>query len=66
MAAIKPLVHSNEPAEVLARWFWLAATPQQQAAILSDAPEPDREGLLAAMAPERRELVMPLLRKSRK
>lgn len=66
MAAIKPLSHSNEPAEVMMRWFWCAASPQEQAAILSDAPERDRESLLAAMTPERRELVEPLLRKSRK
>ena len=66
MAAITPVTHSNDPGEALARWFWLAASPQEQAGVLSDAPEHDREHLLAAMPPERRALVEPLLRKSRK
>lgn len=66
MAAIKPLSHSNEPAEVLARWFHLAASPQEQASVISDAPESDRERLLSAMTDERRALVEPLLRKARK
>lgn len=65
-SAIKPLVHSNEPAEVLFRWFWHGATHQQQAMVLNDASESDREALLAAMTPERRALVEPLLRKPRK
>lgn len=63
---IKPVIHSNEPAEVMMRWFWCAASPRQQAGILKDASDQDRESLLAAMTPERRALVMPLLRKSRK
>lgn len=66
MAAIKPVTHSNEAAEVLFRWFWNGATPQQQAEVLSDATERDRESLLAAMTDERRALVEPLLRKPRK
>lgn len=66
MTAIKPLVHSNEAAEVMMRWFWHGASPQEQASVLSNAPESDRENLLAAMTPERRELVEPLLRKPRK
>lgn len=66
LSAIKPVIHSNEPAEVMMRWFWCAATPQQQADVLSDAPKHDRTNLLAAMSPERRALVEPLLKKGRK
>jgi len=65
-SVVKPLVHSNEAGEVLMRWFWCGASPQEQAGVLSGAPERDRAALLAAMTPERRELVEPLLRKSRK
>lgn len=65
-SVVKPLSHSNEPAEMLYRWFWHGATHQQQSAILNDASECDRAKLLEAMTPERRSLVMPLLRKPRK
>lgn len=63
---VKPVVHSNEAAEVLFRWFWCGATHQQQADVLNDASESDRANLLAAMPPERRALVEPLLRRERK
>lgn len=66
MAAITPVTHSNEPGEVMMRWFHFAASPQEQASVISDAPESDRVKLLEAMTPERRALVEPLLRKSRK
>lgn len=65
-SVVRPLSRSNEPAEVLFRWFWHGATHQQQAMVLNDASEHDRESLLAAMSEERRALVEPLLRKSRK